>query len=81
MKLLAKLIQLLPLNLSATLQDSAKNAGMQSYLLEKAKQGLDFLKVFAENKVVTDYEIVVPMKQGAAIKLRDYQKEGINWMA
>ena len=54
---------------------------MQSYLLEKAKQGLDFLKVFSENKVVTDYEIIVPMKQGAAIKLRDYQKEGINWMA
>ena len=39
------------------------------------------MKVFAENKVVTDYEIIVPMKLGTAIKLRDYQKEGINWMA
>ena len=54
---------------------------MQSSLAEKAKQGLEFLKVFAENKIVTDYEVIVPMKQGTALRLRDYQKEGVNWMA
>ena len=81
MKLLAKLIQLLPLNLTSGLQESASAAGMQASLAEKAKQGLDFLKVFADNKIVTDYELIVPMKPGAALRLRDYQREGVNWMA
>ena len=72
MKLLAKLIQLLPLNLTLTLQESTPAAGMEASLVEKAKEGLNFLKVFAENKIVTDYEVIVPMKAGEALRLRDY---------
>ena len=30
---------------------------------------------------MTEYELIVPMKQNTGLKLRDYQKEGINWMA
>ena len=45
------------------------------------KKGLEFLAVFAENRIVTEYELIVPMKSSTGRKLRDYQKEGINWMA
>jgi len=41
-------------------------------LAEMTKQGLEFLAVFAENRIVTDYELVVPMKLSASVKLRDY---------
>jgi len=36
------------------------------------KLGLEFLAVFADNKIVTEYELVVPMKLSTSIKLRDY---------
>lgn len=45
------------------------------------KHGLEFLAVFAENRIVTEYELIVPMKLSTSIKLRDYQREGINWIA
>jgi SNF2 family DNA or RNA helicase len=38
---------------------------------------LDFLKVFANNKIVDDYPMLINVKA----TLREYQKEGINWMA
>lgn len=82
MKILAKLIQLLPLRLS-TLEDTDKAAaaGGEELLQEMTKRGLEFLQVFAENRIVTDYELIVPFKKSAGVKLRDYQKEGLNWMA
>jgi len=46
-------------------------------LEEAAKEGLDFLKVFADNKIVDEYKIEIKINA----KLRDYQLEGINWMA
>jgi hypothetical protein len=36
------------------------------------KKGLEFLAVFAENRIVSEYEIIVPMKSNTGIKLRDY---------
>lgn len=45
------------------------------------EKGLEFLAVFAENRIVSEYEIIVPLKAESGVKLRDYQKEGINWMA
>lgn len=85
MKILAKLIQLLPLKI-ATLEQSQVAEGaakdpMSQKLAELTEKGLEFLAVFAENRIVADYELIVPMKQNTGLKLRDYQKEGINWMA
>ena len=50
-------------------------------LAEMTEKGLEFLAVFAENRIVSEYEIIVPLKAESGVKLRDYQKEGINWMA
>ena len=36
------------------------------------KQGIEFLAVFAENRIITEYELIVPMKLSASVKLRDY---------
>ena len=36
-----------------------------------------FLKVFACNQVVHEYHFIIKVNA----KLRDYQKQGINWMA
>ena len=74
MKILAKLIQLLPLRIS-TLETS--HAGDEAEILseslaEMTKKGLEFLAVFAENRIVTEYELIVPMKVNANVKLRDY---------
>ena len=44
---------------------------------KKIDSGLDFLKVFANNEIVKDYKISIPIKA----KLRTYQMQGINWMA
>ena len=76
MKILAKLIQLLPLNLASIRQQETSgkqdtsSSKIKQNLLEKAKQGMRFLEVFTENKLVEDYEITVPMK--SSIKLRHY---------
>ena len=45
---------------------------MSRNLLELTKKGLEFLAVFAENRIVADYELIVPMKEDTGIKLRDY---------
>lgn len=63
MKILAKLLQLLPINIS-TMQSSGPPT---SHSLQ-IKQGLDFLKVFAANQIVEDYPIEIKVKA----KLRDY---------
>ncbi len=72
MKILAKLLQLLPLNIGS-LQAATGNKQLQ----DKLDEGLAFLKVFAENKIIDEYPLVIKVNA----KLRDYQKEGINWMA
>ena len=41
-------------------------------LSEMTKKGLEFLAVFAEKRIVTEYELIVPMKTKTGIKLRDY---------
>ena len=56
MKILAKLIQILPLNL-ATLSQNNVDEKMNSQM----KEGLDFLKVFAANEIVEKYEILIPV--------------------
>jgi len=71
MKTLAKLLQLLPVNL-ATMQRQENTR-----LKAASQEGLDFLKVFADNKIVHEYDLKIKIKA----KLRDYQLEGINWMA
>ena len=63
MKILAKLIQILPLNL-ATLSQNNVDEKMSSQM----KEGLDFLKVFAANEIVEKYEILIPV----AAKFRTY---------
>lgn len=45
---------------------------MSQSLAEMTKKGLEFLAVFAENRIVTEYELIVPMKLNANVKLRDY---------
>ena len=80
MKILAKLIQLLPLRIASL--ESTSDQSLSQHLAEMTKKGLEFLHVFAENRIVTEYELIVPMKlNDASLKLRSYQKEGINWMA
>jgi SNF2 family DNA or RNA helicase len=73
MKLLAKVIQLLPLNIASMHTSTKKPAEIDA----RIQQGINFLKVFANNQIVEDYELVVPVKAN----LRQYQREGINWMA
>lgn len=63
MKILAKLIQILPLNISAL-----ESNQLPAYILDKIKEGVDFLKVFAENQLVESYQIKVPVKA----KFREY---------
>ena len=75
MRILAKLIQLLPLNISMI---NSPLAIVDPALKQKIKEGMDFLHIFANNKIIDEYEILIPMK---SVKLRDYQKQGINWMA
>ena len=62
MKTLAKLLQLLPVNL-ATMQ-----AQQNSRLKAASEEGLDFLKVFADNKIVHEYKLTIKINA----KLRDY---------
>jgi hypothetical protein len=50
MKILAKLIQILPLNISAL-----ESTQLPAYILDKIREGVDFLKVFAENQLVDSY--------------------------
>ena len=73
MKTLAKLIQLLPLHV-----DSLR-ANFSQALQARATEGLDFLRVFAENKLVGGKEV---FQLGIPINadLRHYQIEGIHWM-
>ena len=49
----------------------------QKEIDKRCKEGLDFLKVFANNKIVDDYPMLINVKA----TLREYSKEGINWMA
>jgi SNF2 family DNA or RNA helicase len=72
MKILAKLIQILPLNLAVLGQNTADET-----MSRQMKEGLDFLKVFATNEIVDKYEITIKV----AAQFRAYQLEGINWMA
>lgn len=65
MKILAKLIQLLPLHV-----DSLKT-NFTLTLQNKIDKGLDFLKVFAENKIIEDYPIILP-KFTQKVNLRSY---------
>lgn len=81
MKILAKLIQLLPFRINSFEQGNGNYDDSSEVLAEMTKRGIEFLAVFADNKIVTEYELVVPMKLSASIKLRDYQREGINWIA
>jgi TATA-binding protein-associated factor len=62
MKILAKLIQLLPLHLDSLKTEFSKE------LQAKVDQGIEFLKVFAENQIVEDYPIVIPINA----ELRQY---------
>jgi len=63
MKILAKLLQLLPLNIGS-LQATTGNKQLQ----DKLDEGLAFLKVFAENKIIDEYPLVIKVNA----KLRDY---------
>ena len=63
MKILAKLIQILPLNLAALAQNN-----VNEMMSAQMKEGLDFLKVFAANEIVEKYEILIPV----AAKFRTY---------
>lgn len=76
--ILAQLLQLLPLNLQ-TISDLA--GGRESLLLnelrDQATEGFNFLQTFVNNEMVQDYKIVIPVNAS----LREYQKQGITWMA
>jgi len=63
MKILAKLIQILPLNLAVLAQNN-----VSEMMSVQMKEGLDFLKVFAANEIVENYEILIPV----AAKFRTY---------
>lgn len=63
MKVLAKLIQILPLNISAL-----ESTQLPKKIEQKVQEGVNFLKVFAENQLVEGYPIKIAIKA----KLREY---------
>ncbi|CDW76484.1 snf2 chromatin remodeling protein [Stylonychia lemnae] len=88
--ILASLLSLLPLNLVQISELSQSmnqnNQGDQiiqqkdpflEQLQNQASEGYRFLQTFVNNQMVTQYQIDIKVKA----QLRDYQKQGINWMA
>lgn len=64
MKILAKVIQLLPLNISSmqAAQSDNKKGDKGEEVELKIKQGIEFLKVFANNQIVEDYKLVIDVR-------------------
>lgn len=60
MKLLAKVIQLLPLNIAS--MQTSKEAKKGEEIDTRIQQGIDFLKVFVNNQIVEDYDIIIPVQ-------------------
>lgn len=72
MRVLSLLIQLLPLSLS---QDTSR---IKERLGSEIRDGLDFMEVFSQTNIDSKaFKLEVYPKT----VLRDYQKEGIQWMA
>ena len=40
--------------------ENEKKTEESDQLIEMTKKGLEFLSVFAENRIVTEYELIVP---------------------
>eukprot|EP00347_Sterkiella_histriomuscorum_P015404 403357149 len=57
--------------------DSGQDSQFVQQLQEQATQGYKFLQIFVNNQMLTEYTFDVKVKA----QLRDYQKQGINWMA
>lgn len=74
MRILANLIQLLPLSLNAQNEELLK-----SNLGDSIKDGLEFMNIFTQSakREKSGFEIEIKPKA----ELRDYQKTGIEWMS
>lgn len=71
MQILSKLIQLLPL----CKQDAQER--LQSLMGDKVAQGIEFLGMFTQKKMQTES---LPLLIAPETELRDYQRQGIQWM-